>query len=117
MAFVDETVIFVKAGDGGKGCTSFYQDKYSRHPRPDGGDGGRGGDVVIVADKRIHTLLDFKFKQHFKAESGKHGSSNKKKGRDGIDCMIPVPASTRIKDAQRGVVLKELTIFTENEWH
>ncbi|MFC1594316.1 Obg family GTPase CgtA [Candidatus Omnitrophota bacterium] len=109
MPFIDEASIFIKAGDGGKGCKSLYHDKFLRHPRPDGGDGGKGGDVVVVADDKVHTLLDFKFRQHFKAESGKHGSSNKKKGREGADCIITVPVSTVITDAQKGTILRELT--------
>ena len=61
MIFVDEARIFVQAGDGGQGCESFYRDKYMRYPRPDGGDGGKGGDVVVQATRSIQTLLDFKF--------------------------------------------------------
>ncbi len=113
MPFIDEAEIFVKAGNGGKGCRSFYHDKLLRYPRPDGGDGGQGGDIIVIADKRLHTLRDFKFRQHFKSENGKHGGSNKKKGREGSDCLIPVPLSTVIKDVNKKTFLRELTVDGE----
>ena len=68
MIFVDEARIQVKAGDGGKGCESFYRDKHLRYPRPNGGDGGKGGDVIIQSSRGIQTLLDFRYNQHHKAE-------------------------------------------------
>lgn len=109
MIFVDEARVFVKAGDGGRGCESHYRDKYMRHPRPDGGDGGPGGDVVITADRSIQTLLDFRFQQHHKAKAGGHASSKGKKGRRGQDCVLRVPVGTIIRDAQSGLVIKDLT--------
>ncbi|HLF17459.1 MAG TPA: GTPase ObgE [Candidatus Omnitrophota bacterium] len=108
MIFVDEAKIFVKAGDGGKGCESFYRDKYTRYPRADGGDGGRGGDVSLVASKSVHTLLDFKYQQHFKASKGGNGSSKGKTGREGQDCIIRVPLGTMIRDAQTDLLMKDL---------
>jgi len=74
--FVDTAKIYVKAGDGGDGCSSRYRDKYNRRGIPDGGPGGRGGDVLIKVNENIHTLLDFQYRQHFKAASGANGSSN-----------------------------------------
>lgn len=109
MIFVDEARIFVKAGDGGKGCESFYRDKYSRHPTPDGGDGGKGGDVIFVANKGIQTLLDYRFKQHHKAARGGHASSKGKKGKDGKDCILNVPVGTLIWDHETGLLFKDLT--------
>lgn len=106
--FVDEAKIYVKAGDGGDGCNSMYRDRYHRYGRPDGGYGGKGGDVVFEADPNIHTLLDFQYRQHFKADSGSHGSSNHKKGRFGEDLHIKIPPGTIIKDASTGLVLREL---------
>lgn len=106
--FVDEARIYVKAGDGGDGCNSMYRDRYHRYGRPDGGDGGKGGDIVFEADLNIHTLLDFQYRQHFKADSGNHGSSNHKNGRSGEDRHVKVPPGTIIKDAQSGLVLREL---------
>src|SRR3990167_5119430 len=75
MAFVDEARIMIKAGDGGKGCESFYQDKRTRYPKPDGGDGGKGGDVLFIADRGMQTLLDYRFKQHYQGERGGHARS------------------------------------------
>ncbi|HSA30427.1 MAG TPA: GTPase ObgE [Candidatus Omnitrophota bacterium] len=109
MAFIDEARIFIKAGDGGKGCESFYRNKYFRYPRPNGGDGGKGGDVVFVADPRIQTLLDFKFKQHYKAERGGHGGSKGKTGHRGADCVLRVPVGTILSDAESGLIFRDLT--------
>ena len=108
MMFVDEARIFIKAGDGGKGCESFYRDKYMRYPRPDGGDGGRGGDVVFISNSRIQTLLDFRFKQHYQAPKGGNASSKGKKGKVGEDCMLNVPRGTLIFDYETGLLIKDL---------
>ncbi len=108
MIFVDEARIFLKAGSGGKGCESFYSDKFSRHPRPDGGDGGGGGDVVFVADKGIQTLLDYRFKQHYQAPKGGNASSKGKKGKVGEDLVLRVPVGTLIKDEKTGLSIKDL---------
>lgn len=109
MAFVDSARIFVKAGGGGNGCRSFYRDKYYRHPHPDGGDGGKGADIIFVADEETLTLLDFKFRQHFKGENGSHGSSKNQKGRNGNDLLIKVPLGTIIKDNLTGFILRDLS--------
>ncbi len=105
--FIDEARIFIKAGAGGNGCESFYQDRYMRHPRPDGGDGGKGGDIIFIADRGVQTLLDFKFKQHFKAAKGGHASSKGKKGRVGKDCRLRVPMGTILRDTE-GLIIKDL---------
>lgn len=106
--FIDEVRVFVKAGDGGDGCNSLHKDRVNRIGRPDGGPGGDGGDIVIDADCNIHTLLDFQYRQHFKAESGVNGSSNHKKGARGQDLHIKVPPGTLIRDAVNGLVLRDL---------
>jgi len=98
MSFVDEARITVKAGDGGKGCESSYSDRMTRYPRRDGGNGGKGGDVIFVASKQIHTLLDYRFRQHHKAERGGHGGSREKEGKTGKDCILKVPVGTIIRD-------------------
>jgi len=108
-AFVDEARIFVNAGNGGKGCESFYSDKLNRHPRPDGGDGGNGGDVIIVASRSVQTLLDYKFRQHHKAQRGGHASSKNKTGRTGEDCILRVPLGTIIRNYDTGLLIKDLT--------
>ncbi|MDD5495494.1 MAG: GTPase ObgE [Candidatus Omnitrophica bacterium] len=106
--FIDEVRIFVKAGDGGDGCDSFYRDRFNRWGRPDGGYGGKGGDIVFAADENVQTLLDFQYRQHFKAQRGGHGSSNHKKGKSGEDLHIKVPPGTLIKDADNDLLLREL---------
>ena len=108
IAFVDQAKVFVKAGDGGRGCASFYRDKYMRFAKPDGGDGGRGGDIVFLADRNISTLLDFHYNRHFRAVHGGHASSNNKKGRDGEPVVIKVPIGTVITDLKSGCVLRDL---------
>ena len=106
--FIDETKIYVKAGGGGNGCSSLYRDKYIRKGRPDGGPGGGGGDIIFEVDVNVHTLLDFHYRQHLKADSGLHGSSNHKKGQRGADLRIKVPPGTIIKDSQTGLTLRDL---------
>ena len=106
--FVDNVRVRVNAGNGGGGCYSFYRDKYMRHPIPDGGDGGKGGDIVIRASHNLFTLYDFKYKQHIIAKSGANGSSNKKRGRNAEDTVILVPKGTLVLDALTGCRLREL---------
>lgn len=106
--FIDEAKIYVKAGDGGDGCNSFYRDKIVRRGRPDGGPGGGGGNIIFKADENVQTLLDFQYRQHFVADSGTNGSSNNKKGHQGQDLHIKVPAGTVIKDYKTALVLREL---------
>jgi GTPase len=106
--FVDQAKIYVKAGDGGDGCNSMYRDRYHRYGRPDGGEGGKGADIIFEADKNVQTLLDFQYRQHLKADSGGHGSSNHKTGKSGGDLHVKVPLGTIIKDAAGGLVLREL---------
>ena len=108
MAFVDEARIYVQAGGGGRGCESFYQDKFTRYPRPDGGDGGNGGDVLFIADRGMQTLLDYRFKQHYQGERGGHASSKGKQGRDGKDCVLRVPIGTILRDEDTGLLIKDL---------
>lgn len=108
MSFVDNARITIKAGNGGGGCNSLYRDKYTRYPRRDGGDGGRGADVVIRANKNLLTLYDFKYRQHFNAPHGGNGSSNRKKGQDAISLVITVPCGTLITDARTNCRLREL---------
>jgi len=94
--FIDQARISVKAGSGGSGCTSYYRDKAVRWGKPNGGDGGNGGDIVIRSDKGLQTLLDFHYNRHFKAERGTHGGSNNKTGKRGKDCVLRVPLPHRV---------------------
>ncbi len=109
MKFVDEAKIYIKAGNGGRGCVSFRREKYVARGGPDGGNGGLGGDVVLRASKSRHTLLDLKFNQHWKAESGGHGSGNNRTGKSGKDVEILVPLGTIIRDLETGDILGDLT--------
>ncbi|HRT71301.1 MAG TPA: hypothetical protein P5308_08070, partial [Syntrophales bacterium] len=99
MKFIDEAKIYVKAGDGGRGCVSFRREKYVPKGGPDGGDGGDGGDVVVTAAAGCRTLLDLKFHQHHVAKRGGHGSGNNRRGRDAGDVVVTVPIGTVITDA------------------
>jgi GTP-binding protein len=94
--FFDEATINVKSGDGGNGLVSFRREKFVPRGGPAGGNGGKGGDVILRADKSLNTLLAFKHQVHFKAERGGHGGSSNKQGRTGEDCVVPVPAGTAV---------------------
>ena len=108
MAFIDEAKFFVKGGDGGNGCVSFRREKFVPRGGPDGGDGGDGGDVIIEASKKLSSLIDFRYRSHFKAERGAHGTGKKKHGRNGADRVIKVPAGSIIKDAETGDMIADL---------
>ena len=109
MKFVDEAKIYVKAGDGGRGCVSFRREKFIPRGGPNGGDGGKGGDVIIRASTNHRTLLDLKFNQHHKAERGRHGEGSDKTGKSGNDLEILVPLGTIVKDAETGEIIDDLT--------
>ncbi len=106
--FVDEARIFVKAGDGGNGCNSLEKFAGKKYGRPNGGDGGKGGSVIIEADNNKQTLIDFRYNKHFKATSGKQGGSNNKNGEDGRGCVIKVPPGTVIRESGTEVLLRDL---------
>ena len=106
--FVDKVEITCKAGDGGNGCVSFHREKYVQAGGPDGGDGGRGGDIVFVASDRMHTLMDFRYKRAFLAQSGEDGSSNRCRGKNGESLTIETPVGTVVRDKHSGRVLLDL---------
>lgn len=108
MKFVDEAKIFVRGGHGGRGCVSFRREKYVPKGGPDGGDGGKGGDVILLATESHHTLLDLKYNQHQIAKNGGHGSGNNRTGKSAKDLIIPVPVGTIVKNIQTGDVLADL---------
>lgn len=109
MKFVDEVLITVQSGGGGRGCVSFRREKYVPRGGPDGGDGGKGGDVVLKSSMRRRTLYPFQFKRHFKAKNGAHGQGKQKTGRNGRDLIIEIPPGTLVKDAATGEVIKDFT--------
>ncbi len=109
QGFADETYIDVSSGNGGAGCVSFRREKYVPRGGPDGGDGGRGGDVIFTVKNNTKTLLHLKQKRSFRAENGRPGEGRKKHGRNGKDIVIPVPPGTLIKDPKSGRILKDFT--------
>jgi GTPase len=109
VRFVDEVKIFVKSGDGGKGCISFRREKFVPRGGPDGGDGGNGGSVILVADSKRLNLLDLKFRHQCKGERGVHGKGSGKHGRRGEAFRVHLPPGTLVKDAETGEILADLT--------
>ena len=106
--FYDHTKIYVKAGDGGDGSIHFRREKFVPYGGPDGGDGGRGGSIYMEADARLNTLIDFRFRQHFKASSGGAGARQKKHGNKGEDLLMRVPCGTVIRDAETNELVADL---------
>ena len=106
--FVDEAKIWVKAGDGGAGCVSFRRERFIPKGGPDGGNGGRGGNVYFQAVDNLDTLLDFAGKHHWRAGNGQTGSGNNRFGSDGEDLIIPVPPGTLIYDTDLDLMIKDM---------
>jgi len=109
VRFLDEAKIFVQSGDGGRGCVSFRREKFIPDGGPNGGDGGRGGDVRVRADPGLNTLIDFRYRQHFKAERGRHGMGSDRTGKSGAPLVIDVPVGTQILAEDRETLLFDLT--------
>ena len=109
MQFIDQARIAVKAGRGGDGIVAFRREKYVPAGGPSGGDGGRGGDVVLRADSNLQTLLDFKYKRQFLAIDGRRGGPNRSTGASGDTLLIKVPCGTEVRDARTGILLGDLT--------
>lgn len=107
--FVDEAKIFIKAGDGGDGCVSFHREKYIAAGGPDGGDGGKGGDIVFKVDDNISNLIDFRYKRKYIAQKGNDGSSKNCTGRNAPDLIINVPRGTIVREVQSGRILADLS--------
>ena len=107
--FFDKVKIYVKAGDGGNGSVSFHREKYISHGGPDGGDGGKGGDIVFVIDEGQNTLLNFKYRRKFVAQNGQAGMASKCHGKNAENLEIPVPPGTVIKDGASGKIIKDMS--------
>ena len=106
--FVDKAKIYIKSGNGGNGCTSFYTEKYVPDGGPDGGDGGKGGDVIFTVDERLNSLTDFRYEQHFRAANGENGSSRFCHGKNAPDLIVKVPRGTIIRDAETGRIIADM---------
>jgi GTPase len=109
MKFLDQAKIFVKSGDGGAGACSFRREKHIEFGGPDGGDGGRGGDVILECVANLNTLIDYRYQQHFKAKIGNHGQGRNKTGGKGDDVVLKVPVGTQVLDEDKETVLADLT--------
>lgn len=109
MKFLDQAKIYVRSGNGGAGCVSFRREKYIAFGGPNGGDGGKGGDVWAEATSALNTLIDFRYKQHFKAGTGTHGMGRNRTGAGGSDMVIKVPIGTQILGEDRSDVLMDMT--------
>ena len=107
MKFIDQATLQVKAGNGGMGCIAFLREKYRPKGGPCGGDGGRGGNIIIRVNPQLSTLQDVTLKSHYRAEHGAHGGGKNKHGKNGKDIIIKIPPGTIIKDASTEQVLKD----------
>lgn len=109
MKFLDQAKIYIRSGDGGAGCVSFRREKFIEFGGPDGGDGGRGGDVVAVCVDGLNTLIDYRYQQHFKAKTGMHGMGKNRAGGKGADAVLKVPAGTQIFEEDEETLIADLT--------
>jgi GTP-binding protein len=113
VKFIDEAIITVQSGDGGKGCVSFRREKFIPRGGPDGGDGGKGGDIILSTTSRKRTLYHFRYQKHFKAENGSHGQGKQKTGKNGRNLTIELPPGTLVIDADTGHLIKDLVEASE----
>ena len=109
MQFLDQAKVYVRAGDGGNGAVSFRREKFVEFGGPDGGDGGRGGDVIVECVANLNTLLDYRYQQHFKAKKGGHGKGQNRTGAKGADVVLKVPPGTQILDEDGDTLVADLT--------
>jgi len=109
MKFLDQAKIYVTSGKGGKGCVSFRKEKYIEFGGPNGGNGGKGGDVIIKGNENLNTLIDFRYQQHFKAKKGDDGKNQNKTGANGEDIIIKVPFGTQIYNEDKSVLIADIT--------
>jgi GTP-binding protein len=114
MKFLDQARIYIRSGDGGAGAVSFRREKFIEFGGPDGGDGGRGGDVVVICVDGLNTLIDYRFQQHFKAKTGMHGMGRNRAGARGDDSVLKVPVGTQIYDVDGETLIADLTEVGES---
>ncbi len=107
--FIDEAIIRVKAGDGGNGCLAFRREKFVPRGGPSGGDGGKGGDVIMESSERHNTLVHFRFNPEYKAQRGRHGEGSNKTGKEGVDVLLKVPVGTLVYDADTNVLVHDFS--------
>jgi GTPase len=115
MKFLDQAKIYVRSGDGGAGAVSFRREKFIEFGGPDGGDGGKGGDIVIAAAENLNTLIDYRYRQHFRAEQGRHGMGANRTGAAGADLVLRVPVGTQILDEDNETVLLDMAVPDERQ--
>jgi GTP-binding protein len=108
MQFLDQAKLYVRSGDGGNGCVSFRREKFVEFGGPDGGDGGKGGDVIVECVANLNTLLDYRYQQHFKAKKGGHGKGQNRSGAKGADVVLKVPPGTQILDEDNETLIADL---------
>jgi GTP-binding protein len=109
MKFLDEAKVYIRSGDGGNGCVAFRREKFIEFGGPSGGNGGRGGDVLIEAVDGLNTLIDYRYQQHFKAQTGVHGMGKDRHGANGKNIVLKVPVGTQVFDEDRVTMLFDLT--------
>jgi GTP-binding protein len=109
MQFLDQCKIYLKSGDGGRGAASFRREKFIEFGGPDGGDGGKGGDIVFAAADNLNTLIDFRYRQHFRAQAGRPGAGRERTGAHGEDLVLTIPVGTQVMDEENRQVLADLT--------
>tara|TARA_Y100001970_G_scaffold288991_1_gene417994 strand:+ start:3319 stop:4302 length:984 start_codon:yes stop_codon:yes gene_type:complete len=112
MKFLDQAKIYIKAGNGGSGASSFRREKYIEFGGPDGGDGGNGGSIVLESERNLNTLIDFRYRQHFNAENGKPGSKKNKTGGSGKDLILKIPVGTQVYEEDNNALIYD---FTKNK--
>jgi GTP-binding protein len=109
MQFLDQCKIYLRSGDGGRGAASFRREKFIEFGGPNGGDGGRGGDIIFAAADNLNTLIDYRYRQHFRASAGRPGAGRERTGADGDDLVLRIPVGTQIMDAENRDVLADFT--------
>ena len=109
MKFLDQAKVYIRSGDGGNGCVSFRREKYVEFGGPDGGNGGHGGDVIAECVDNLNTLIDFRYRQHFKAERGGNGMGRNRSGAGGSDVVLKVPPGTQILEEDNETPIVDLT--------